>query len=442
MTSSLRAGAAETVITPPLGVSIFGAYHDERAAKVLSDLHAHALVLEDGTTQAAIVTLDICAIRSDLGNPIAERVQELTGIPCSHVMLTCTHTHSGPAAYPTPWYGPDHEYLSVMIRRVADAVVTAHQRLVPACLLAGRGAESTVSFNRRFWMRDGTLRTNPPYQSPDIVRVAGPIDPEVLVLRVEDLQGAPLALLVNFAMHPAMVGGLDFVDGPVISADFPGAMASVLKQAIGQDVAVLFANGTCGNINHRDRSKPGPQAGQAVANWIGAVLAGEVIKIGARLEPVADDDQLQFTSRVVDLELRIPTEEEVAWARDFTRAEMYEMDAAGMEIVRAHRILGLAEAKRTTSPVEVQALSIGSFAYVTFPSELFVEFGLDLKRRSPFPYTLISELNSSSSVSYIPTKEAYPEGGYESESASVVPGSGERLVDIALELLHSQRALV
>jgi hypothetical protein len=435
VTGDFRAGAAELVITPPLGVDIYGAYHRERAEKILSDLYARALVLDDGETAVAIICLDVCVVPPEVAQAVSLRIEESAGIPASQIMLTCTHTHTGPAVAATPWYGPDSAYVDVLTRRIADAAVTAHQRLTPARLLAGKGQESSVSFHRRFWMKDGTLRTNPDYQDPNIVRAAGPIDPDVLVLRVEKLDGKPLALLVNFAMHPAIVGGLDFVDGPSISADFPGALAQVLKDTYGQDVAVLFANGACGNINHRDRSKQGPQVGQAVADAIGSILAGEVIKTHARLDPIDTSGPIRYAARDVDLALRVPTAEELAWAQGFEKSEMYVMDAAGMEVVRAHRILGLWKQEGTHASVVVQAVIIGSFAYVTLPGEPFAELGMAIKSGSPYPHTLVGELNGKTTVGYIPTASEFDKGGYEDVSSNVVPGSGERLVEVALELL-------
>jgi hypothetical protein len=435
MIQELRAGAAEAVITPPLGVDIYGAYHREQAEQILSDLYARTLVLDDGDTSVAIITLDLCVVPPEVADTVCRRVEDRTGVPSAQVMLTCTHTHTGPAVAATPWYGPDEAYVDVLIRRIADVVVTARRRLEPARLLAGKEHEASVSFHRRFWMADGTLRTNPDYQDPNIVRAAGPIDPDVLVLRVENPAGKPMAILVNFAMHPAIVGGLDFVDGPSISADFPGAMAEVLKNTFGRDVAVLFANGACGNINHRDRSKPGPQAGQKVADAIGTILAGDVIKAHAHLQPIDDASPLAFRSRDVDLPLRLPSPDELAWAQDFTRAEMYVMDVAGMEVVRAHRILGLWKQEGTHASVSVQALTAGSFACVTLPGEPFAELGMAIKQGSPFPHTFVGELNGTTRVGYIPIESEYGRGGYEDESSNVVPGSGERLVATALDLL-------
>jgi hypothetical protein len=430
-----RAGAAEFVITPPLGVDIYGAYHRERAEQILSDLYARALVLDDGHTAVAILCLDLCIVPPEVAEAVSRRVEERAGIPAGQVMLTCSHTHTGPAVAATPWYGPDPAYVDLLTRRIADAAVAAHQRLVPARLLAGKGQETSVSFHRRFWMKDGTLRTNPEYQDPNIVRAAGPIDPDVLVLRVEDLGGKPLALLVNFAMHPAIVGGLDFVDGPSISADFPGAMAGVLQETYGRDVAVLFTNGACGNINHRDRSKPGPQVGQKVAEAIGTVLAGEVIKTHAHLEPIDTGEPIRYAARDVDLALRLPTPEELDWAQDFQKSEMYVMDAAGIEVVRAHRILGLWKSEGTHATVIVQTLGVGDFAYVTLPGEPFAELGMEIKARSPYRHTFVGELNGKTSVGYIPTESEFDKGGYEDVSSNVVPGSGERLVEVALDLL-------
>src|SRR5439155_25533990 len=127
-----------------------------------------------------------------------------------------------------------------------QSVDEANKRLTSARLLAAVGREENLSFNRRFIMRDQTVSWNPRKQHPDIVKPAGPIDPDVAVLSFETAQGKALVNYVNFAMHPDTVGG----DG--ISADYPGVLARLLAECKGTDLITVFANGCCGNLNHRN----------------------------------------------------------------------------------------------------------------------------------------------------------------------------------------------
>ncbi len=433
--AELQAGAAAPVITPPLDISMAGGYGDVRARGVLNDLRARALVLDDGTTTVAIAALDLCSIDPSVVLRAQRRAAELTGIPADRIMVTCTHTHSGPLTEPNAWATPDPIYLDVLARRIGDAVALAHQDRRPARLLVGHGHETSVAFNRRYWMRDGSLRTNPRFQDPAIVRPAGPLDPDVGILRVEDAAtGACLALLVNYALHVAVVGGQRY------SADFPGVLERHIRKIEGPETVVLFAPGCCGDINHWDMSKPGPQSGQPVAEGIGAVLAGETLKVTPRCVPIAVEGGIRYRRRQVDLPLRVPSAEERAWAEQRFPFPMREMDALGLESVAAYRMWWINRHGQPTVTVEVQALAIGDLAYVTLPAEIFVELGLAVKRQSPFPHTMIGMLNGSSVDYYVPTEKAYGEGGYEVTNSPLAPGSGETLVDTALELLHEVHA--
>ena len=207
----------------------------------------------------------------------------------------------------------------------------------------------------------------------------------------------------------------------------------------GPELVLVLALGCAGDINHWDFTKPGPQLEQGIAERVGTILAGEAVKIGTRLVPAGDGAGVRFARQAVKLPLRAPSAEDVAWARAYSKAEMHEMDDAGLDVVRAHRILELEELGELTAPAWVQVLAVGDLAYVTLPGEVFVELGLDLKKRSPFPHTLLAELNGTAD-GYIPTEKAYGEGGYEATSSPFRPGTGELLVETALELLSSLRA--
>ncbi|HVC31958.1 MAG TPA: hypothetical protein VNL16_00440 [Chloroflexota bacterium] len=432
MQQRLLAGAAAATITPPLGTSLAGLYRDRRATSILSDLSAKALVLGNGSSDVAIVVVDLCYVPADLADRARSRAESLTGIPAERVMLTCTHTHSGPVTVPSAWSEPDQSYLDVLVRRIGDAVCLAKQRQQEARLLVGHGTEETIAFNRRYWMADGTVRTNPRYQSPDLVKPAGPIDPEVGVIRVEAATGAPIALLVNFPLHVAVLAST------AISADYPGVLSDFFRKLEGPDLVVLFATGCCGDVNHCDFSKPGPQGGQPFVERIGTALAGEVTKVTTRLTPLTDASRIGFAQKVVELPLRVPTADDIVWAEARRDAEMQSMDAAGLAVVKAHRILRIRQHGWPTVTAMVQVMAVGDLAYVTLPGEIFVELGLGIKKRSPFPHTFVAELNGTA-FGYIPTEKAYGEGGYEATSSLLMPGSGERLVETALELLEVVR---
>jgi neutral ceramidase len=430
VTEQLLVGAAEVVVTPPLGISMAGYYEDRKADDVHDDLFAHALVFECGGEAAAVVVCDLIGLSPEVTGPARDAIRARTGVPPERVMVCCTHTHTGPViATRKVWFGdPDPVYVDVLTRKIADAAQLAWQRRQQAALRAGKGRAEGIAFNRRYWMKDGRLLTNPPFQSPDIVRPAGPIDPEVSVLLASDAGGTPLALLSNYALHPDQVGGT------ALGADHEGAERRLLRRVLGEGVTVLCPNGCCGDINHFDVSKPWPQQGQRCADRSGSVLAGAVLQALPDLAAVAAAP-LRGGSRAVAIGLRLPTAEEVAWAEEVVNRPLHGFDDAGIDVVKAHRIQRLARAGEASIEAEVTAIVCGDLAIVGLPGECFVELGLEVKRRSPFRHTIVCEL-CNASIGYVPTRKAYDEGGYEATSTPLQPGTGESLVEAAVALLE------
>ena len=429
MHDQLCAGKAELVITPPLGVSMAGYYRDRRADDILDDLYARALVLSLHPVAAAIVVCDVIGLERAISSRARDIIAERTGIPSSHVMICCTHTHTGPILSDWAEVGmyADPNYIEILTAKIADAVQLAFQRQQPVFLQVGRGLVEGIAFNRRYWMIDGILRTNPPAQSPDIDHPAGPIDPELGILLVRNKEGVPMALVNAYALHADEVGGTAFC------ADYQGVESRLLKRLLGADCAVLCPNGCCGDINHLDISRPADQQrGIRAAERSGRALAGETVKQLSRLKPV-ELETLRASSRTFQAQVRVPSPQDVAWAEKAVHGDM-RMDTRGLEVVKAHRILKSQARDQSQIPVEVSAISIGGVAIVGLPGEIFCEHGLAIKRQSPFPYTFVAEL-CNDAIGYVPTRAAYDEGGYEATSSRLQPGTGEQMVQVAIELL-------
>jgi hypothetical protein len=272
-------------------------------------------------------------------------------------------------------------------------------------------------------------------------------------------------VLVNFGLHPAIVGGV------VIGGDFPAYLETGVQRLLGPagngfapvsgragdpamgdgpQPVVVFANAPCGDVNHIDVSHSQRQGGFAEAARVGTILAGEVVKGACRLVPdlqvggsVAGAEaraRVRAVRRMVDLPLRRPTQEQVAWAREAARGRMSMVPGKGLEVVEAHRILSLADGwTGPTHTTEVQALAIGQdLAVVGLPGEVFAELGLALRERSPFRHTLVLGL-ANEAIGYVPTRRAYDEGGYEPTSSRLQAGGGEQLVEEALACLAAIR---
>ncbi len=430
--STLLAGTATSDITPPLGAYLAGYYRPRQAEEVHDPLLARALCLSDSRREIALVSCDLVGLGAGQVAEAKERIAELCGLTAAQVLVGCTHTHTGPETRATGMFPVDPTYGEILTQRIADAVVLAHGRLQPARLAHGSGYDGSLGFNRRYWMRNGTLRTNPGVGNPDIVRAAGPIDPQVGVVAIQSSGGAPLAILVNYAVH------LDTTGGSNVSADYPFYLTEALQARFGRDVVVLFHPGAMGDINHIDTTAKGrPLKGESHPSRIGNSLAGEALKVLARAN-YTDDVVVASALAKVELPLRQVTAERATEAERIVREVSVGEADFTLDVVAARRDRDLGRMKTATLAAEVQALRIGDLGIVGFPGELFVELGLSAKARSPFPSTLVMEL-ANDSIGYIPTRKAFDEGGYEVTSSVLAPGAGEIVVEEALSLLRGLR---
>ncbi|HVK07745.1 MAG TPA: hypothetical protein VM597_03100 [Gemmataceae bacterium] len=437
--ADLRVGAAAVVITPPEGTPLAGYYSQRGSKTVLDDIHAKAIVLEVGDTKAALVVCDLISLPRHVVTEARRQIEAATRVPGANVMISATHTHTGPVLNressldelvgATSDLG--RRYTDKLPELIAKAVADADKKLAPARTATAAGREDGLSFNRRFHMKDGTVSWNPPKRHPDIVKPAGPIDPAVNVVYFDTPQNAPIATYVNFALHPDTVGG----EG--VSADYPGVLAKRLADYRGPDMLTVFANGCCGNINHRNVAWADGQKGPAEANRIGTLLAATVLRTTPDLKPLAAD-RLVVKSEVVRLPLPPISADDVSKAKDVVK-RIKDAKTTFLEKVKAFQTLDVAARDGKPLEVEVQVIALGNdLAFVSLPGEIVVELGLAIKAASPYPNTLIAEL-ANGSVGYVPDRKAYAEGNYEVVSARVAEGAGEQLVGVAGRLLQAAK---
>lgn len=437
-----KVGAAAVVITPPNGAPMAGYYAMRSADGVLDELHAKAIVVEQDGAKAVFVALDLITVTRPVCTAARKLIAEQTNIPPERVMISATHSHTGPvltrdSAIDELTGGTTAialEYSGGLPASIARCVADANAKLAPARALACMGREENLGFNRRFLLQDGSVGWNVPKLDKQVVRPAGPIDPDVGILYFESTakESAALAAYVNFAMHPDTVGGTK------ISADYPYYLAKRLGEYKGGSMLTFFANGCCGNINHRNIAWSDPQKGAREAERIGTVLAGAVLKSWPELKAL---NTFAPRARTALLKLPLPkfSEAEADEARTVVR-RMADPKVSTAEKAKAFRTLDVLAREGAALEVEVQAIAFsGELAIVALPGEMFVELGLALKKASPFKHTFIAEL-SNGSIGYIPNRPAYREGNYEVVSARCAEGSGEMLIDAALKLLNELRA--
>jgi hypothetical protein len=456
----LRVGAAEADITPPLGFLMAGYFHERKSTGTRDALKAKAIVFRGAKEQAALVVCDLTGIAADLSFAVRERASAKTGIPVAHIVVAATHSHTAPD-YTHDLYQHLADkgktpikpcYSAGLIDGIVEAIVQAHKNAGPARLSAGSARQApVVSFNRRFVMKDGSVRTWMRLDNPAVVKSAGPIDPEIgLVLARTEEGKEPIGLLSNFAVHSDTVGGT------LWSADYPFYIDKTVRKALGKKGVSVFGLGCCGDINHVD-----PLAKERNrTDFIGESLGKTIVEKLSELQPLK-----QQTLRVRHARVMVPLQK--VSATEAARARPVVLDAqAGkkvefLELVGAYKTLVLDHLQNkqppekmdtavlrrlshawagvgTHLPVEVQAIGLGDeVGIVCLPGEIFVELGLAIKQASPFKTTLVIELSNCVETLYVPTRAAYAGGSYEVVNSALEPGSGEMLVETALRLLRS-----
>jgi len=439
--SGLEAGFAVVDITPPVDFRMSGYFHERRSTGTHDPLLAKAVVLRQGEAQAAMIFCDLISIATEVSDPVRRKAAARTGIPYEHIVLAATHTHTGPLytgalrdhfVARAEEQGLDHPdedaYLADLRAGLVEAIIEAHAARAPSMLKHGVGEEDRVAFNRRFYLRDGTVRFNAGKMNPNIVRPAGPIDPEVGLVRFEDADGAPRALLTVYALHLDTVGGTEY------AADYPHYLSEALQAAHGPDFLSLFGLGPCGDINHVDVSHREAQKGHEEARRIGEALAESVLEAAGALH--ATTPSLAVARALLDTPKPEYSLEELAWAHE-TILGLEDPQVPFLDKVRARALLDLERRPGGTIPIEVQAMRLGEdLALVFLPGELFVELGLALKYASPFEHTFVIEL-ANHNVAYIPTAKAFEEGSYETVNSRVRPGVGEEMIETARRLLYA-----
>ncbi len=406
--AQLRAGIAKADLDPPLGIPMAG-YGARRLAKgTLDPIEARVLALSDGNRTIAFVTLDLCftfdekvmdQIRSDVRGAVDE------------VIFHASHTHSGPT------YSEAPDALQHAVPRMVGAIEAAAKSMQPVRIGNGWG-QTYIGFNRRYIELDGSVQMfwrNEP-KVPTIMAV----DPTVGVIRIDRNDGTPLAVLVNYACHPVVLGP----ESMVYSADYPSAMRRTVEQAMGHASMAFFLQGATGDINPFYDKTPPIEDAVAVMRETGEKLGREASRVAATIDTrAAANAQIQTKTVVLTVDNRWNTE---------------KLEAALQ--ARYHTTSGIARrllVKEMKAPVTTLLLNLGSpnrdLVFVGFSGEPFVEFQMELRTKSPIPNSfLIGYTNGY--FAYLPTIAAAVRGGYGANS-SVNPtavGTGERMFNTGL----------
>lgn len=444
--NNLKAGFARVNINPPMGIPVRGYYKPRFAEAILDDLEINALCLECGNEKALLLCVDNCGIEQVLNRKLREAASSATGISVENIILSATHTHTGPAVAIKSEEDYVMEYTAFVEKRVADVSKFALDDLKDAKMGFGKGVAPNVAFVRRYVMADGSIKTNPGVNNPDIVRPIGDTDESVNIMRF-DREGADSIVFVNFANHPDVVGGCK------ISADWPGLLRKNVEKIL-DGTKCIFFNGAQGDVNHVNvHPKAGDlngmfmdfddvSRGYSHAQYIARVVTGGVLQAFDKVNYV-DVDKLSSKQIVINVPSNRPDPKDIPEAHrinDLHNAgKDDEIPFEGMMlttvVAEAARMVRL-ENGPDVFDMPLSALAVGPVAIIGIPGEPFTGIGVGLKQTEGFDL-IIPCCASNGYEGYFPLKDSYDEGGYEARSSKFKAGVAEYIIQEGKKLLGS-----
>ena len=440
----LQVGFARVNITPPMGIDIAGYYKVRKAEGVLDDLEAVAVAFSFGEKKAIAITIDHCGIVKAILDVYKKAISEKTGVPVDAIIIHSTHTHTGPTLLAETDDVLINQYKEMLLYKVVDVATFALADLKPAKMGYGIGQAPNVAFIRRFRMKDGSIKTNPGVNNPDIDKPIGDVDERVNVVRF-DRENAESVVLVNFGNHPDVVGG------NLISGDWPSLTRAYLEKAI-DNTKCIFFNGAQGDVNHVNvhpkagdfndmfNDFDGCSRGYGHARHLGRVVAGAVLQVYDKVN-YTEVDGISYSFTPVEFATNKGAPEELVEAHKYMdlhnagKDEEIPFKAMMLTTVlaKARRIVNLENAPEKL-PMYFSALRIGNVAFFGIPGEPFTDIGRALKETEGYemviPCSLVNGYNG-----YFPLKDSFDEGGYEGLNSRWARGTAEKMIEEGKKIL-------
>ena len=447
----LKAGFARIDITPSFGINIEGYYEPRIADGILDPLLATAIVFDDGERRAALISADLIGISQPCSELICKEIAEAIGTSADAIIVASTHTHVGPSVDGLTFSHYEktnlekvfeNDYAKRLKKALIDVTCLAVSDLAPVTkMLATHGEVKDVAFIRRYRMKDGTIKTNPGWQNPDIVERIGDPDEESSLLIIKREDKAEIGI-VHFQVHADLVGRTKF------TADFPKFVRDTYEANIPNSLC-MYLTGTQGDTNHIDvRRNPETDVcckGYERAQYMGRKIAYSVLA-NYPLATEITGDSVRYERKYCEVEYNKGTPEELPEALALAKL-YYEKGSeaavpggnAGMRrtqmLARATRIALLADMPDKTG-LAVTAIAIGDAVIGGFSGEPFTVFGREFKDKAPFSFAIPVAL-ANGIEGYFPPMSAFCEGAYEANSARYKAGTGEIMLEGLLEIVNS-----
>ena len=444
--NQLLVGFARKNITPEINTPIDGYYKPRFAKGSLDALETNAVAIASGEKKVVLISIDACVPATGFYRLAVKSVCEATGLAPECVYLHATHTHTaGELADPAATQDEMlRRYAEFVVSRITAAAVDALRDLTSAKMGIGKGTAPNVAFVRRFIMKDGSVKTNPGVNNPDIVRPIGDVDEEVQILRF-DREEKESVVLVHFANHPDVVGG------EYTSGDWPGLLRQTVEKVL-DGTKCIFFNGAQGDVNHVNVF-PAPgylndtfndfddvSRGYGHARYIARVVTGGVLQAFDKVHYV-DVDSIDCLQKEVCAPSQMPKPEEIPEAIRINELHQAGRDSElpyqGMMlttvVAEAERMLSLKDGPEFFS-LPLLGIRLGPVAFVGIPGEPFTGIGRAIKATEGFQMLLPTCLTGGSE-GYYPMLDCFEEGGYEARSSRFQAGVAEKIIDGAKALL-------
>lgn len=425
----MRAGAARIDITPTGPIEMEGMLRAHPSEGVHDPIFACALVMAsdaDLKDACAILSADVCMLGREQTSAARNTIAATVGIPAERIIIAAKHIHSGPVTWGAGEV--EAEYSRVLVDKLVRVTREAADRITPVRAGVASGREGTISYYRRLLADDGHVVMNwEPYPPDRIVGPLGQVDPEVGVLKLEDMSGRCVCLLFNHAGHPNVLSG----DNYLISAEYTGLAERLLEAEFGG--TAIYINGAQGTMDI-DGLRP---RDWAEMERIARKLAAAVAETTGRIEPL-DGLRLRCGDYQYGLPARKISDEQLAWAEDIIKQTGGKVeplaDGVGNDYL-AVLYKQMRDVQDKDIPVEQVCIALGDTAWISFPGELYTEIGVQIKAASPFNRTFILGL-ANGYIDYVPTRKAIAEGGYAEQTRRVDADAEERVLAASLSLLN------
>ena len=445
MNYDVKVGFARVNISPMIGIDIGGYYKKRICEGILDELEVNAIAVNKDNTTVVMMAMDALSISTNFANNAKEEISKVTGVPTEAILIHATHSHTTPRATSDEvWSDYETKYNAILKDKLVTVAAMAIADLKPARMGYAVSEAKNVAFNRRYLMKDGSAKTNPGVNNPDIVKSIGLLDERVNLVRFNREDGSNI-VIVNFGNHPDTIGGNK------VSGDWPGFTRRIFEKAIDNTKCVVF-NGAQGDINHVNVKPKGGDLNDMIndfddvtrgyghARHIGNVMAASVMAVYDKVYYV-DVDKVKYLQEYINIPTNMPKPEEMEEARYIKKMHDEGRDAElpykGMwlttMVAGATRKIEL-ENGPEFKLLLLSAISIGNIAMIGIPGEPFTGTGIGLKESKDFDMIMPCCLTNGS-MGYFPMKDSYEEGGYEAQTSRFKAGVAELIIEEGKKIL-------